>query len=244
VASIAAARLADQPRHDPPAPLPPKVAAEKVAAESQGIGPRMNAGKVVETMDSGAYTYVRVDLGDDEIWAAAPQFAVEVGDSVSVPPGAPMPNYHSKTLDRSFDMIYFVQFVLVEGAEQAPGTVQTDHSRTQPRLPQIDLSGIEKADGGKTVGEIFDERESLAGQAVTVRGKVVKFTGNILGKNWIHLQDGTAGAGGSDDLVLTTTDDADIGDTVLVTGTVTLNTDLGFGYRYDVLLENSRVTVE
>ena len=75
------------------------------------------------------------------------------------------------------------------------------------------------------------------------RGKVVKFNANIMGKNWLHVQDGTGNAG-SNDLLVTTTGQAKPGDTVLIEGKVALNKDFGAGYKYNVLVEDAKVTVE
>jgi hypothetical protein len=107
----------------------------------------------------------------------------------------------------------------------------------------ISYEGIGKADGGMTVAEIFSGRSGLGGAEVTVRGKVVKFSPMIMGKNWIHLQDGTDHEG-ANDLTITTSAQAAKGDTVLVRGLVTLDKDFGAGYRYDLIIEDADVTVE
>lgn len=108
----------------------------------------------------------------------------------------------------------------------------------------VDLTGIAKAEGGKTVAEVFAEKDALAGQPVTFRGKVVKSNPNIMGKNWLHVRDGS-GEDGTNDLTITTAGDMpNVGDTVLVTGIVTLNKDFGMGYAYDVLIEDAEVMVE
>jgi hypothetical protein len=78
---------------------------------------------------------------------------------------------------------------------------------------------------------------------VVVRAKVVKYNPQIMGKNWLHLEDGT-GKAGSNDLTVTTNGEAKVGDTVLVTGVVTTNKDFGAGYKYDVILEDANVKVE
>jgi hypothetical protein len=65
-----------------------------------------------------------------------------------------------------------------------------------------------------------------------------------MGRNWLHIRDGSTSAEGSNDLTVTTADTAAVSDTVLVRGTVATDKDFGFGYRYDVLLEESKVTVE
>jgi hypothetical protein len=108
----------------------------------------------------------------------------------------------------------------------------------------VDLSGIAKADGGKTVAEVFAEKDALAGKPVTVRGKVVKANSGIMGKNWIHVRDGSGSDGTNDLTVTTTTAQPNVGDTVLVTGPVSLNKDFGMGYQYDVIVEDAQVTVE
>jgi hypothetical protein len=64
-----------------------------------------------------------------------------------------------------------------------------------------------------------------------------------MGKNWVHVQDGT-GSSGSNDLTATTADTAKVGDTVLVSGKITQNKDFGAGYRYALILEDAKVTVE
>ena len=108
----------------------------------------------------------------------------------------------------------------------------------------VDLTGIAKAEGGKTVAEVFAERDQLAGKPVTFRGKIVKTNAGIMGKNWLHVRDGS-GADGTNDLTVTTTGAVpNVGDTVIVTGPVVLNKDFGMGYMYDVLIEDAQVTVE
>ena len=119
------------------------------------------------------------------------------------------------------------------------------HPAPVPPKADVDLTGIAKAEGGKTVAEVFAEKDALAGQPVTFRGKVVKTNPDIMGKNWLHVRDGS-GEDGTNDLNITTAAGAlpNVGDTVLVTGTVTLNKDFGMGYAYYVLIEDAQVTVE
>jgi len=205
------------------------------------------SGKVAETMDASGYTYVQVDTGKDKIWVAGPQTAVKVGDEVYIPGGSPMPNFESKTLNRTFDQIIFAPSIMVGGADQAMSTPVSSEPKPQaaPATPAapVDFSGITKPQGGKTVAEIFAGRQELNGKNVLLRGKVVKFMSGIMGKNWLHVKDGT-GTPGTDDLVVTTQSEAKVGDTVLVKGTVAADKDFGSGYRYDVIAEDAEITVE
>jgi hypothetical protein len=93
-----------------------------------------------------------------------------------------------------------------------------------------------------SIETVWKTRDALAGKTVTVRGKVIKFNGGILGVNWIHLQDGSGKAADhTNDLTLTSDDEVKIGDEITMTGTVTVNKDLGSGYNYPVIIEHARV---
>jgi len=138
-----------------------------------------------------------------------------------------------------------------EEAAPAPAAPAAEAAAPQPHpTPSaqpgaaVDLAGIVKAEGGKTVAEIYAEKDALADQPVTFRGKVVKVNPDIMGKNWVHVQDGS-GAEGSNDLTVTTAGTLpNVGDTVLVAGKLALNKDFGMGYQYPVIVEDATVTVE
>jgi hypothetical protein len=203
------------------------------------------SGKVVETMNAGDYTYVQVDTGTNKLWAAAPRFEVKKGDSVAITAAMAMPKYHSKILNRDFDVVYFTSAVSVNGGGAAPG-LPTGHppiGNAAAGKPSFDLTGIKKAVGGNTVAEIYVSQKDLNGKEVKVRGKVVKYNANIMGKNWLHIRDGS-GTEGNNDLLVTTKTNAKLGDLVLVSGKVVLNRDFGANYKYGVMIEDAKVTVE
>lgn len=112
-----------------------------------------------------------------------------------------------------------------------------------PAAPKFDFSKLVKPKDGKTVQEIYQEKAKLNGKRVALRGKVVKYSEAIMGKNWLHLRDGT-GKEPANDITVTTQSKAKVGDTVLVEGKVTLDKDLGAGYKYDVIIEDAKVKVE
>lgn len=206
------------------------------------------AGQVLETMDSGAYTYVLVDAGTEKVWAAGSQFEVKVGDRVSFGGGLPMANFHSKTLNRDFEMIYFTGGIRNEsrpGAVASGDPLPKGHPDIsgQTSRPNLDVSNIKKARDGRTIEEVFADKASLAGKEVKVRGKVVKVSSQIMGKNWIHIKDGT-GKKGTDDLTVTTEAEAKVGDVVLVTGKVAVDKDFGYNYQYPVMIEEAKLKVE
>jgi hypothetical protein len=128
-------------------------------------------------------------------------------------------------------------------AAAVPAEMPADHPTAQPAA-EVDLAGVAKAEGGKTVAEVFAEKDALADQQVTVRGKIVKVNPNIMGTNWLHVRDGSGEEGTNDLTVNTAGTVPGVGDTVLVTGKVALNKDFGMGYTYDVIVEDAEVTVE
>ena len=217
------------------------------SSAGQPPAPAALSGTVAETMTTAGYTYVNVDTGAEKVWAAAPAFEVKEGDRVSVPPGAAMPNYYSKSLDRTFDVVYFVGAISVgdEAATQEamPALPPGSHPAPVVDAAEISFEGIAASEGELTVGELFEKGSDLAGTVVTLRGKVVKFSTQIMGKNWLHLQDGS-GSEGTNDLTVTTTTTVKVGDVVLVSGVVSIDRDFGYGYEYEVILEDARVTVE
>ena len=212
------------------------------------------SGKVVETTNVAGYTYILVDTSAKKKWVAAPAFPVKVNDAVTITTAMAMPNYHSKTLNRDFDVVYFTGGVTVNGVQpKVPGEMSAlpkDHPLvghtgvTRPSTnASVDLSHITKAVGGLTVAEVFASKEKLSGKTATLRGRVVKFNADIMGKNWMHIRDGS-GSEGSNDLLVTTAATAKVGDMVLVSGKVAINQDFGAGYKYSVLLADGKVTVE
>ena len=97
--------------------------------------------------------------------------------------------------------------------------------------------------GGLSVADLWARRTSLSGKTVVVRGKVVKFLGGIMGRNWVHLQDGTGNAkDGSNDVTVTTDGDAKPGDLVTATGTLAIERDFGAGYRYGAIIEGATLS--
>ena len=106
---------------------------------------------------------------------------------------------------------------------------------------------VEKAEGENsfTVEEIFAQAKELNGQKVRVRGQVVKYNANIMGRNWLHLQDGSGDPmHNTHDLVVTTTEELSGPNVITVEGTVAADKDFGAGYKYVVLIENSTIVTQ
>ncbi len=208
------------------------------------------SGEVVETMDSGGYTYARIRTEQGVVWSAGPAQEMSVGDEVIIRTDLAVADFYSATLDRTFELLYFTDSFdgsnpSAQSASFPPGhpTMGGHGAGGAPMSAPVDYSGIRKPQGGHTVEEVWTSRSELEAKDVLVRGRVVKFLAGIMGKNWLHLRDGT-GDEGADDLTVTTSDLAKVGDTVLARGRIVVNKDLGAGYHYAVLMEDAKITVE
>ena len=72
------------------------------------------AGTVAETIDAAGYTYMRLTTSNGDVWVAAMQMPVTVGNRVEAS-GSTMPGFHSNTLNRTFDQIVFANSARVVG---------------------------------------------------------------------------------------------------------------------------------
>lgn len=83
--------------------------------------PQVLAGKVVETMNSGGYTYINLENNGKKTWVAVPPMKVEVGQEVKLLPGMEMGKFTSSTLKRTFDSIIFSSGPVVDSATKQQG---------------------------------------------------------------------------------------------------------------------------
>lgn len=209
-------------------PVPPQTASIK--------------GKVLEVKDVESYTYLLLATKDGEMWAAVARTPVKKGAAVTIENAAVMNNFESKSLKKTFDKIVFGTLggagasVAGSGGDMAAG-----HSGVAKSADVGDVK-VQKASGpdARTVAEIVTKRAELKDKTILVRGKVVKYTPEVLGKNWIHLRDGSGSASDeTNDVVVTTKDQTKVGDVVVVKGVVHIYRDLGAGYVYKVLVEEA-----
>jgi hypothetical protein len=200
-------------------------------------------GTVLEVKDVDQYTYLRLRTKEGEVWAAVPTAPVKVGADVTIASPQTMSGFHSKSLNRTFDRIVFGTLGSRDGQAASPD-IAAMHAAAG-KAQAVPAVKVEKAKGpnAQTVAGIMTGASSLKDKPVTVRGQVVKFTADVMGKNWLHLRDGTgSGADGSNDVLVVTGNTANVGDVVLVSGMVRTDRDLGSGYTYKVLVEDAKVT--
>ena len=231
--------------------MPDKAVAPAAQKASQPEAEPLS-GKVLQTMDSGGYTYIYIQKKNGEkAWVASPATPVTVGSHMSFKGGMEMVNFESKSLKRKFDKIIFADAAVSDTpVKSAPAVSSKDKGKSASGGSKAATSvkdakiSVAKATGANayTVQEIFANSAKLNKKKVVVRGKVVKVSTGIMGKNWIHIQDGTGTqAKKNHNLVCTSQAMADVDDVVTVIGVLAKDKDFGGGYKYSAILEDATI---
>ncbi len=256
--AVAACKRPEAPsRHAGSPPVP----AAAPAAGDRGDG-QVLRGKVLEKIDVSQYSYLKLATASGATWTAVPRTDRKVGDEVGVRDVIPMPGFESKELNRKFDVVYFGALAspggdaapvppatgvgAMGGGEGAPGQagMAAQHQAVVSGPSDVKVEKVAKAAGAdaRTVEEIWAQRQKLKGKSVTVRGQVVKLM-PVMGKNFLHLRDGSGNADKKDnDLTVTTADDVAMDDVVTARGTLAVDRDFGAGYVYPVIVEDAKVS--
>ena len=203
------------------------------------------SGKVLERIAASPYCYLRLQTARGEVWAAVPEAKVEKGAEVTVVNPMLMSNFESKTLKRTFAEIYFGSLAgAADAATAAAPAIGAPAPMGTPIPAPVLIAKVDKAAGADahTVAEIWAQKGGLKDKSVSIRGKVVKYNPGVMGKNWIHLQDGSGDPSkGTHDIAVTSLDVVAKGDVVTAKGVVRVDKDFGSGYRYGMLVEDAKV---
>lgn len=195
---------------------------------------------VNEVVDGGGYTYLNVKEGEKSYWMAITSANVKAGETYYYNGGMQMKDFESKQLGKTFDFITFTDMVTTSKDELLNQVeVKNPHKSATDAKEDKMIDKLAKNDGEIYLEEIFNNKNSYSNKEVEVKGVVVKVNKNILDKNWIHIIDGTKTETNSS-LTITSTEMVKVGDTVVVTGKIVLDKDFGYGYVYDIILEEGK----
>ncbi len=207
-----------------------------VGCNNNNTGSGLTSVKVLEVEQVANYTYLLVKAKGPEYWIAVPTMVANPGDTYQYQGGMMMEDFESKELGRTFDKVLFLEAIYSESAGS--------HQEVQEVTPGSQVSAeksavkVETVEGTVSIGELFSNPGSYEGKTIKVHGEVTKFNAAIMDRNWVHLQDGTESEG-KFDLTATSTESFMVGSVVTVEGVVVLNQDFGYGYSYEILLENT-----
>jgi len=201
-------------------------------------------GEVLEVKEVDIYSYLLLKTANGEVWTAVGKAPVKKGAMVTVEDAEQMDNFESKALKKTFPKIFFGSLAQPKlSASEEAAQVASAHAAA----PKTTVAGnikVAKATGAdaQTVAELITKSASLKDKPVLVRAQVVKFSPAIMGKNWVHLRDGTGTeASNTHDVLATSQELFKVGDVVQLKGVLRTNVNLGSGYTYQVMLEDAKL---
>ncbi len=198
-----------------------------------------------EVLQTSKYTYIRAKLDTKDQWIAATKMEASVGITYYFTGGLPMKDFVSKELNRTFSEILFVDNISTEQTSAGNQiSISTQNGGIESKGSNIDLDKktvkVAHAKGELTIALLLQNKKSYSGKTIKIKGQVAKYSPEIMKRNWIHLQDGTD-FGGKFDLTITTDQVVKEGDYITIEGKIGLDKDFGFGYFYDVIMEDGKL---
>ena len=197
---------------------------------------------VEEVLNTEKYSYLYVSEGEEKFWVAISKRPIDIGATYYYKGGLLKRNFYSKEHDRVFETVYLVSDIReqpIAGSGGSGSAVDQALNRIQGNaVADVDVSAndIVPVEGAIKLADLFADKNKFNGKSIMVTGKCVKVNPMIMGRNWIHLQDGS---GEEFDLTITTTENIPLGHVVTLEGTIALDKDFGAGYRYDIIMEGA-----
>lgn len=210
----------------------------KVPVAQNAVASGMHEVKVDDVIQTTNYTYLKVSENGAENWIAVTKMDASKGDTYYYDQALEMKNFNSKELNRTFETIYFVQ-----GLSKEPNAASMPAPQAKAgKVASVKKEGLKiaPAEADLSIADLYAKADEYKGKTVKMKGEVVKVNNQVMGKNWIHIQDGS-GSENNFDLTITTQDEVKVGDTVTFEGTVNTKKDFGYGYYYDVILEDAKL---
>jgi len=230
------------------------------AEEAKYPEEQSHIGTVVLIKDTAKYIYMKLDENGKEVWIAAQDLKVAVGDKVAYTGGVLMKDFKSKALNMTFDYILLISWIRVLNEDSLKSDQSITDDDQQKQLPVMKKivsapvrGEIKKAEGGMSIEEIFSERDKFRGKEVVLRGRAMKIINNILGMTWVTLQDGT-GMAPDNKIIAVTMESVNLGDVLTARGILQTNVNIGQGgilqtnvnigqgYSYKVLIDEVKFT--
>lgn len=193
---------------------------------------------VHEALNTERYTYLRVKEENEEFWVAISKRDVKIGQTYYYTGGLLKKNFQSQEFDRNFETVYLVSDFREMPMGSGNASMQAVHANAEVAAIDPGTISVEPAKGAVKISEIIANPAKYAGKMVIVTGKCVKVNPMIMGRNWVHLQDGS---GKNADLTVTTVENISLGSAITLEGMIAVDKDFGAGYRYNVIMESAVV---
>lgn len=122
-----------------------------------------------------------------------------------------------------------------------PHGMNTQNPGSKVAVEKMDVK-VEPCKDCIKISDLLENKKTYSGKTIKVTGKVTKYNPEIMGKNWIHIQDGSEFQGAFD-LTITTDQKITVGEIITFEGKIVLDKDFGYGYFYNVLMEDAKAVI-
>lgn len=199
-----------------------------------------------EVLQTNQYTYIHGKENGKDVWVAVTKFDAKVGTKYYFIGGLQMLNFKSKELNRTFAEVLFADNISTTPPKaNNSAEIVTNNNKVVSNGSAVPIEKeavkVKLGKGDITIASLWENKKNYASKTVKVKGKVTKFTAGIMKKNWIHIQDGTEYSG-KFDLVITTNEEVKVGDEISAEGIINVDKDFGFGYFYNVIMEDAKIS--
>lgn len=196
---------------------------------------------VNEVLPTKRYVYLKVKEGEEEFWIATGKMDVKKGETYFYRGGLLKTDFKSEEYDRVFEEIYLVMNLVSDKDHSKEMKAPTKNNSAEDKKISVkeDIpTHTEKIIGHKgaiSIAELVKDPKKYEGHSVQISGTCVKVNLGIMGRNWMHIRDGS-----KDDYDLVVTSNAKVseGSDITIRAVVALNKDFGAGYTYDLILED------
>ncbi|MBK8627671.1 MAG: SH3-like domain-containing protein [Saprospiraceae bacterium] len=191
-----------------------------------------------EVMQTERYTYLNVSEAGKSFWIATAKTDATKGQTYLYRGGLMKTKFESVEFKRTFDTIYLVSNI-ISATEHPGGNLNGGAVSPSGGQPAVSSGVLPVVKDAVKLSELMANKTKYEGKVITVTGECVKVNNGIMGKNWVHIQDGSKEKGKALDLTVTTNLNIPVGSKVALNGKITLNKDFGAGYKYEIIMEDA-----
>jgi hypothetical protein len=204
--------------------------------ENEEISDDLHQVKALEILNTDKYTYVNVSEKNEKFWIAVSKQKIIEGHTYYFRGGLKKSNFYSKEFDRTFDVVYLVSSIIDSEAHPGGSLENSVINENTTIVESKAKSNEQKIEGAIEIKDILKNANKFKDKKIIVSGVCVKANYQIMNRNWYHIQDNN-----KNDLTITSSDQIKVGDNVAFEGIVAVDKDFGAGYRYKVIVEDSKV---
>ncbi|MBK7525049.1 MAG: SH3-like domain-containing protein [Saprospiraceae bacterium] len=209
------------------------------AQTNSGTGGDVHQVMANEVLQTERYTYLNVSEGGKKFWVATSKTDAKKGMVYLYRGGLLKTNFESKEFNRTFDTIFLVSHI-IDANEHPGGNLPQSGGTVSPSVMTETTTSMPLVKDAVSLKNLFADPKKYDGKIITVSGEITKVNNGIMGRNWVHMNDGSKNKGKNIDLTITTQMNIPVGAKVALSGKIVLNKDFGAGYRYDVIMEEAQ----